>query len=127
MQSVALWAGLGVLIVTLHAVRTEHIRVEYSVSWFAVGCALLVMAFVPAIPRSLGRVFSLDSQASLAICAGGLVSMLLFEVSRVVSRLRDENVAMAQRLAILEHRLERMRSEDESGERRTAGSAAYRD
>jgi BMFP domain-containing protein YqiC len=41
------------------------------------------------------------------IVAGVLISGLVFGISRVVSRLRDENVLLAQRIAILEFRLQR--------------------
>ena len=101
-------AGPAVIIAaTLISLRREHIRVEYSVSWLGLGLILLLSSIFPNFLTSLSARAGLDPQVAFIVLAGSLALALLFEVSLVVSRLRDENVQMAQRLAILEYQLQR--------------------
>lgn len=103
----AIFVAIGALTAAgmLFSLRREHIRTEYSVSWLGVGMVLVVLAAFPAPLADLAEFFHTDSRTLLLICAGILISALVFEISHVVSRLRDENVLMAQRVAILELKL----------------------
>jgi hypothetical protein len=98
-----LWGSGIIILVTLISLRRAHIRVEYSVSWLGVGLVLFICSF---FSRTLVRVagnLGLDPPICLILMAGALAVALLFEVSIVVSQLRDENVVLAQKLAILEY------------------------
>ena len=97
--------GLVTLAVTLVSLRREHIRTEYSVSWLLVGLVLTILALGRSELQAAARYLGVDPSVCLLLVAGGLVSGLVFEMSHVVSRLRDENVTLAQRLAILEFKL----------------------
>jgi hypothetical protein len=97
--------GLVTLCVTLISLRREHIRTEYSVSWLAVGVILTALAMIPNLLDNAARYLDLDPRICLLLLGGVLISGLVFEISHVVSKLRDENVILAQRLAILEYRL----------------------
>jgi hypothetical protein len=100
---------LGVVAIagTLVSLRREHIRPEYSVSWLAVGVLLSGFALFPEFAGRVSGGLGVDPQVWFVIVAGVLISGLVFGISRVVSRLRDENVLLAQRIAILEFRLQR--------------------
>jgi hypothetical protein len=97
--------GLLTITGTLVSLRREHIRAEYSVSWLLVGIVLTALAAVPKILDRFARVFGASPDTFLLIAAGSLIAMLVFEISHVVSRMRDENVMLAQRVAILEYRI----------------------
>jgi hypothetical protein len=99
-----------VLLATLVSLRRAHIRVEYSVSWLGVGSVLFICALFPGILLSAARNLGLDPQICFIILAGALALSLLFEVSLVVSQLRDENAMLTQRLAILEYHLRQLQS-----------------
>jgi hypothetical protein len=104
--------GAITVIATLFSLRREHIRTEYSLSWLLVGTVLFVLALVPkAVAQRLG----IDSQLFLPIAGGILISMLVFEISHAVSKLRDENVMLAQRVAILEFQLREIGRGDGGG------------
>lgn len=94
-----------IVISTLYALRRAHIRVEYSVSWLVVGLVLFLCALFPGLLARVSFGVGLDPQTRFMILAGGLALALLFEVSLAVSRLRDENVQLVQRMAILEFQL----------------------
>ena len=104
--------GAATILTTLYSLRREHIRVEYSVSWLAVGGAVLVLALFPSILRGIAFELELDTQVCFLLCGGLLVSLLVFEISRVVSRIRDDNVTLTQRLALLEYQIRRMQGND---------------
>ena len=104
-HSVFLAAGLAMIAGTLIALRRAHIRAEYSVSWLAVGAVLSTLALFPRLIHRLADSVGLNSDAYLLFVSGALISILIFEISRVVSQLRDENVLLAQRVAILEFRM----------------------
>jgi hypothetical protein len=106
--------GAIVIAATLYSLRREHIRVEYSVSWLAVGCALAFLALFPGVLRAAASALSLDPQVCFVLTGGILISILVFEISRVVSRIRDDNVTLAQRVAILEFHLNSARREQQS-------------
>ncbi len=103
-------AGIFTIIATLRSLRREHIRTEYSISWLSVGVILSLLAlFADTISRAAHGV-GLSPWICFATVAALLVSGLVFEISHVVSRLRDENVILTQRLAILEHQVRKVDS-----------------
>ena len=100
--------GLATVVATLISLRREHIRTEYSVSWLLVGAILTFHALFPRALDEVARTINLDPRLVFLIAGGVLISGLVFEISHVVSRLRDENTMLAQRLAILEYQLGRL-------------------
>jgi hypothetical protein len=90
-------------------VRREHIRVEYSVSWLIAAVVLLVLSRWHALQNWLASALSLDD-AALAplVVAGAVFLVVLYRFSLVISRLKDSNIALMQRVAILEFRLTEM-------------------
>jgi hypothetical protein len=101
-------AGLSILllIIVLISVRRAHIRVEYSVSWLAAALVMLVLSRARPLLDAVRRLLGLpDSPLALFLMAGGVFIIMFFRFSVVVSRLRDNNVALAQRVAILEYHL----------------------
>ena len=106
-HSLFLGLGLVTLAGTLVSLRREHIRAEYSVNWLLVGVILTLLAAFPRVMDIAARKFGLDPGLFFLLAGGALISGLVFEISHVVSKLRDENVMLAQRLAILEYRLQR--------------------
>jgi hypothetical protein len=111
-HAVFLAGGLAMIAGTLISLRRAHIRAEYSVSWLAVGAVLSGFALFPKWIDRVSSSLGLEPQAYLLVVGGVLISILVFEISRVVSTLRDENVLLAQRVAILEFRMQQ-RQRDE--------------
>jgi hypothetical protein len=113
-HSLFLAIGLVIVLGTLVSLRREHIRTEYSVSWLAVGLILTLLALSPRALDAIARYVGLDSRLFFLTAGGTLISGLVFEISHVVSRLRDENVMLVQRVAILEYQLRR--AQEDHGE-----------
>jgi hypothetical protein len=98
-------SALLVLLV-LVSVRRAHIRVEYSVSWLAASLAMLVLSRARPLLDMIRNWMGLpDSPLALFLLAGAVALMMFFRFSVVISNLRDDNVALAQRVAMLEYHL----------------------
>ena len=100
-------ASLLLIGLVLISVRRQHIRVEYSVSWLVAGLALLVLSRW----RDLGeRIAASEGVPGLAITlltvSGVVFVAVLFVFSLRISELKDSGITLAQRVAILEFRLE---------------------
>jgi hypothetical protein len=104
--------SVALLVMILISVRRAHIRVEYSVSWLLVAVAMFLLSlsrpFLDAITRWTGVP---DSPLTLFLIVGMLFLVMFFRFSIIISRLRDDNVALAQKVAMLEYRMRSLEQE----------------
>jgi hypothetical protein len=105
--------SLILLVMVLLSLRRAHIRVEYSVSWLAAVVAMLVLSRArPLLDHVRALVGLPDTPLTLFLFAGGVFLIMFFRFSVAVSHLRDDNIALAQRVAILEYHLNALRSHE---------------
>lgn len=107
--------GLSLLLVlmVLVSVRRSHIRVEYSVSWFGAALTLLVLSRSHLVLDWVAAGLGIPSAPmALMLLAGCLFLLVLFRFSVIISALKDSNIALAQRVAILEYHLKSLHEED---------------
>jgi len=104
--------SLLLMAMVLFSVRRSHIRVEYSVSWLAAAVILLLLSrssfALEWIASELGLTYPPLALILLIVCVFVIV---IYRLSVVISDLKDANIAMAQRLAIVEFQLQ-SRDED---------------
>jgi hypothetical protein len=105
--NVTTFLSVVLMALVLFSVRRSHIRVEYSVSWLAAAVILF------ALSRSSSALTWIASQLGLADPPLALLLLILcvfviviYRLSVVISDLKDANIAMAQRLAIVEFTLQ---------------------
>ena len=99
--------------IVLFSVRRAHIRVEYSASWLAAAVAMLVLSRIPPALDAVRNLFGLpDSPLALFMVGSGVFLIMFFRFSVIISHLRDDNVALAQRVAILEYHIQNLRSHE---------------
>lgn len=105
--------SLILIVMVLISVRRAHIRVEYSVTWLLAAATMLILSRVHPLLDALRNLTGLpDSPLALFLLAGGVVLIMLFRFSVIISHLRDDNVALAQRVAILEYHLQNLRDHE---------------
>ncbi len=107
--------GLSIvlLIIVLVSVRRAHIRVEYSVSWLVAASAMLVLSLARPVLDAARRLIGLpDTPLTLFLLGGGVFLIMFFRFSVIISHLRDDNIAMAQRVAILDYHLQSLRNHE---------------
>jgi hypothetical protein len=102
------------LILVLISVRRAHIRVEYSVSWLAAAGAMLLLSRARPVLDYITRHAGIpDTPLTLFLIAGSIFLIMFFRFSVIISHLRDDNIALAQRVAILEFHIQSLRSRAE--------------
>jgi len=99
--------SIALIITVLFSVRRSHIRVEYSVSWLAAAAILLLLSrsrsLLNWISDQLGLTYPPLALFLLVSC---VFVVVIYRLSVVISDLKDANIAMAQRLAIVEFQLQ---------------------
>jgi hypothetical protein len=105
----ALFGGLVAALV-LRAIRRETVRVEYSLVWLfgAVGFVLVVTR--PGWMDRAARLCGLESSALfIVLLALALLVLVCFHYAIILSRLRDDNISLVQKVAMLEFKLNQER------------------
>ena len=99
--------SLALIALVLTSVRRAHIRVEYSVSWLTAGVVLLIVSRSSALLQWMADVLGLGEPPVAVIMLVFVVFLVVFfRFSVIISNLKDANIALTQRLAILEYRLQ---------------------
>ena len=103
------------IVVILDSLRRSHIRVEYSVSWLAAAVVIFTLSLwhsgLVALGRLLGINYPPAALASITIC---VFLVVLYRLSMIVSELKDNNIALAQKVATLEYHLHRLEDQREA-------------
>lgn len=95
------------LLLVLISLRRAHIRVEYSVSWVVAAIALLAVSRSPVLLQAISDYLDIRyPPLALVLVAGGVFLIIFFRFSVIISKLKDDNIALAQRVAILEYHLQ---------------------
>jgi hypothetical protein len=90
----------------LVSVRRSHIRVEYSVTWLLAAAAMLTLSLARPVVEYIRNLLGLpDTPLAVFLLGGAVFLVVFFRFTLIISRLRDDNIALAQRVAILEYRL----------------------
>jgi hypothetical protein len=98
------------LVIVLISVRRAHIRPEYSITWLLAAAAMLVLSRVRPLLEVLRRLTGLpDTPLTLFLMGAGVFLIMMFRLSVILSHLRDDNIALAQRVAILEYHVKSQR------------------
>ena len=99
--------SIALMIMVLFSVRRSHIRVEYSVSWLAAAVILLVLSRAHSLLTWISDQLGLTSPPlALILLVFCVFVIVIYRLSVVISDLKDANIAMAQRLAVLEFQLQ---------------------
>ncbi|MBL8220112.1 MAG: DUF2304 domain-containing protein [Bryobacterales bacterium] len=106
--------SLGLILLVLSSVRRAHIRVEYSVSWLGAAVVLLILSRSTAALGWLSETMGINNAPlALLLTVFAVFLFVFYRFSVMVSNLKDANIALTQRVAILEYY---MRSQNESHE-----------
>ncbi len=105
-------ASILLILVVLELIRSRRLRERYALLWLVTGIVLLVLsAWRDGLNTIAGWVgVTTYPPAVLFAVATLFILVVLLHYSTVISRLADQNSILAQRVALLE---ERVQSEDE--------------
>ena len=105
---VASIGSLLLLLIVFELIRSRRLRERYAILWLVTGVVLLVLsAWRDALNTIAGWVgVTTYPPAVLFAVATIFILMVLLHYSTVLSKLSDQNVVLAQRLALLEQAVE---------------------
>lgn len=107
-RALAIAVTLGLLLLVFELVRRKRLSERYAILWLLAAATLFVLAAWKGLLTSLSHDVGISYPPSaLFAVAIGLIIMLLLHFSLAVSRLSDQNKILAQRLGLLQERLER--------------------
>ncbi|MBI1353573.1 MAG: DUF2304 family protein [Acidobacteria bacterium] len=96
----------------IRAVRREHIRVEYSMAWFASVLALLVVTLWDAALEWLTDFLGVPGFTEMLMLLAGLAFLFtFFRLTVEVSALKDHNIVVGQKVGMLEWEIRKLREE----------------
>jgi hypothetical protein len=95
------------ILVVLELIRSRRLRERYALLWLATGVVLLVLSLWRGGLNTIASWFGVTGYPPAVLFAVGVLFILLvlLHYSTVISKLADQNVVLAQRLALLEQRL----------------------
>jgi hypothetical protein len=106
-QVIAIVASIAVMAFVFQLIRKRKVREEYAILWFLASLALIVVSAwrgsLDVAARLLGVAYP-PSVLLLAAIGLGFAAAIHFSIS--LSRLSEQNVRLAQDLALLRFRLE---------------------
>ena len=109
---VALIFGIGLLILIVDLVRRRKLREEYSWLWLMTGSVILLLGLwfdlLKWITHLVGAVIS---SSSIFLCAFVFLILISLHFSVVISKLTNQNKALAQQYALLELELNELKKE----------------
>ena len=83
-------------------------------SWLLAAGAMLVLSRARPLLDFMTRRFGIpDTPLTLFLIAGSVFLIMFFRFSVIISHLRDDNIALAQRVAILEYHVQSIRTDEE--------------
>jgi hypothetical protein len=103
-------ASVLLILVVLELVRGRRLKERYALLWLATGVILLVLSIWRDGLNTIAGWAGVTSYppAVLFAVATLFILLVLLHYSTVISKLTDENVDLAQRIALLEERVSRL-------------------
>jgi hypothetical protein len=99
--------ALIVCLLIFELVRRKHLMERYAVLWLTAGVTVLILSIWTSLLTKLSRAAGISYLPSAVFAVAFLfVLMMLVHFSMTVSRLSHQNTMLAQRLALLQQRLD---------------------
>jgi cell division protein FtsW (lipid II flippase) len=101
-------ASLVLLLVVFELIRSRRLRERYALLWLLTGVVLLVLSAWRGGLNTIARWVGVETYppAILFAVASLFILAVLLHYSTVISKLSDQNSILAQRLALLESRVD---------------------
>ena len=101
-------ASVILILIVFELIRSRRLRERYALLWLLTGVVLLVLSAWRTGLNTIARWVGVETYppAILFAVASFFILAVLLHYSTVISRLSDQNSLLAQRLALLESRLD---------------------
>jgi hypothetical protein len=115
-QWVMIIVAVAFLLSVLELIRRRRLKEEYSILWLVAGGVVLILSIARPFLEEIARLLGIFYAPSALFLIAGLIGMVIaLHFTMVISRLTDENRALAQRIALLEDAIDRVRKGQGTG------------
>jgi hypothetical protein len=108
-QLVAILAAGGLFLIVFELVRRRRLMERYALLWLVSTFVLLALAawrgLLVQVSEAIGIYYA---PSALFVVALGFVLVMLLHFSLVISRLADQNKVLAQRLSLMQQRVDEL-------------------
>ena len=112
-QVVAIVATAGLFFIVFELVRRRRLMERYALLWLFSTVVLLGLAvWKQLLEEVAGAIGIFYAPSALFVIAFGFILVLLLHFSLVISRLADQNKVLAQRMGIMQQRLDELEARD---------------
>jgi len=117
-QALAVTINALLILVVVSLIRRRSLRVEYSIIWLFGTIALLIMSLWRGLLDDVAAYLGIYYAPAVLLLVAILFGILLFlHLTVVISRHTEQNKALAQELALLREKIERLESRPDSPDR----------
>jgi len=112
-QIVAIVATAGLFLVVFELVRRRRLMERYALLWLFSTVVLLGLAVWKSLLEEVAQTIGIFyAPSALFVIAFGFILVLLLHFSLVISRLADQNKVLAQRIGLMQQRLDELETRD---------------
>ena len=123
-QLLAILITGGLLVLVLELVRRRRLMERYALLWLLASSVLLLLAVWRGLLNRIAETIGIYyAPSALFVIAFGFILVLLLHFSLAVSRLSDQNKVLAQRLGILQDRIDQLERGDGTPAPRDTGAS----
>ena len=116
-QIVSIVGSVLIMGFVVELVRRRRLRVEYSILWLLSGACLIALSLFRDGLDRFGELVGVHYAPAAIFLAAMAFGVLLFvHLTTVITRLADQSVRLAQRIALLESRIDELQAIDTGGE-----------
>ena len=106
-QLVAILVTGGLFVLVFELVRRRRLMERYALLWLFASAVLLLLAVWKGLLNQIAHTIGIYyAPSALFVIAFGFILVLLLHFSLVISRLADQNKVLAQKLGMLQQRLD---------------------
>ena len=112
-QIVAIVATAGLFLIVFELVRRRRLMERYALLWLFSTVVLLGLAVWKSLLEEVAQTIGIFyAPSALFVIAFGFILVLLLHFSLVISRLADQNKVLAQRIGLMQQRLDELEASD---------------
>lgn len=110
-MQIRLWIGfisLALLVIIFEFVRKRRLREEYAILWLVTALAIAVLSLWPGLVETLSKITGFYYLTSVVFIIFVFVIGVLMHYSIVISKVKENNKEMVQKLGLLDQKMREM-------------------
>jgi hypothetical protein len=100
--------SLALLVIIFEFVRKRRLREEYAILWLVTALAIAVLSLWPGLVETLGKITGFYYLTSVVFIIFVFVIGVLMHYSIVISKVKENNKEMVQKLGLLDQKIREM-------------------